>query len=192
MKNCVICKKEFNRPPKGKRTKCFECNPITRRKNDRLLEIIRLREEGICQNQIAKILGMSKATISYWCSGEEAQEFKFIPTAKRYCECGKQVKGISLKCFECISADRPIKELMYSTGPQSNTYIKIRSRARTKAKQLGIMQKGCVKCGYNKHVEVCHIKPISSFDISTMLSVVNDVSNLIVLCPNCHWEFDHP
>lgn len=48
----------------------------------------------------------------------------------------------------------------------------------------------CQVCGYSAHVELAHIKPISSFDILTTLGEVNHPSNILVLCPNHHWEFD--
>jgi len=51
--------------------------------------------------------------------------------------------------------------------------------------------KKCDICGYDKHTEVCHIKPVSSFDDETLISEINKVDNLIGLCPNCHWEFDN-
>ena len=49
----------------------------------------------------------------------------------------------------------------------------------------------CAKCGYKKHVELCHIKDISSFHDDALLSEVNSINNIIQLCPNCHWEFDN-
>jgi hypothetical protein len=49
----------------------------------------------------------------------------------------------------------------------------------------------CQGCNYSKHVELCHIKPITSFDENTELGVVNDPENILVLCRNCHWEFDN-
>jgi len=49
----------------------------------------------------------------------------------------------------------------------------------------------CASCGYNTHVEIAHIKPVASFSGRTKISVVNAVSNLVALCPNHHWEFDH-
>ena len=51
--------------------------------------------------------------------------------------------------------------------------------------------KMCCHCGYTKHYEVCHIKPIADFDDETLITVVNSIDNLIGLCPNCHWEFDN-
>lgn len=49
----------------------------------------------------------------------------------------------------------------------------------------------CLKCGYDRHFNVCHIKPIHTFDDSTVISVVNDLDNLIALCPTHHWELDN-
>jgi 5-methylcytosine-specific restriction endonuclease McrA len=49
----------------------------------------------------------------------------------------------------------------------------------------------CQNCGYDKHVQICHIKPIKNFEETATLSEVNASDNLVVLCPNCHWEFDH-
>jgi len=51
--------------------------------------------------------------------------------------------------------------------------------------------KECQVCGYTKHIERCHIKPISSFHPTATLSEINDPSNIYILCPNHHWELDH-
>lgn len=45
-------------------------------------------------------------------------------------------------------------------------------------------------CGYDKHIEVCHKRPVTSFPLDAPISVVNSLDNLVGLCPNCHWEFD--
>lgn len=49
----------------------------------------------------------------------------------------------------------------------------------------------CKVCGYDKHVEICHIKAIADFPPEAKLKEVNDLTNLIGLCPNHHWELDH-
>ena len=74
-----------------------------------------------------------------------------------------------------------------STG--TNKYNKIRAKARRDISCNNQMI--CSRCGYSKHVEVCHSKPISSFSLDTLISVVNDPSNIVLLCPNCHWEHDN-
>lgn len=65
----------------------------------------------------------------------------------------------------------------------------IRNQARSKIKSLMSKMKCCI-CGYDKHVEVCHIKPIAAFPPDSLLTDVNALSNLTLLCPNHHWEFD--
>lgn len=49
----------------------------------------------------------------------------------------------------------------------------------------------CGICGYDKHVDICHIKDAKAFPESTKVSEVNAQSNLIALCKNHHWEFDN-
>lgn len=49
----------------------------------------------------------------------------------------------------------------------------------------------CQVCGYENHVELAHIKPISEFEDNAKLQTVNSSDNLLVLCRNHHWEFDH-
>ena len=49
----------------------------------------------------------------------------------------------------------------------------------------------CAVCGYDKHIEVAHIKAVSDFDDNNTIAEINDISNLIGLCPNHHWEYDN-
>lgn len=51
--------------------------------------------------------------------------------------------------------------------------------------------KKCYVCGYDKHIDVAHIKPVSEFDGSATIKEINAIDNLIGLCPNHHWEYDH-
>ena len=52
-------------------------------------------------------------------------------------------------------------------------------------------ERKCWLCGYDKHIEIAHIKAVADFDDSSLISEINDIHNLIPLCPNHHWEFDH-
>lgn len=54
-----------------------------------------------------------------------------------------------------------------------------------------LKKKPCNICGYKLHVELCHIKPLSSFPDDALLSEVNSETNVVQLCRNCHWELDH-
>ena len=49
----------------------------------------------------------------------------------------------------------------------------------------------CQRCSYSKHIEYAHIKPLSSFNLETPIGEINAENNILLLCPNCHWEFDH-
>lgn len=68
------------------------------------------------------------------------------------------------------------------------------NRVRIWAKKLMVywnIDKKCKICGYNKHVNACHIKSISKFKENTPMGMVNSKENLIYLCPNHHWELDN-
>jgi hypothetical protein len=71
----------------------------------------------------------------------------------------------------------------------SSKAVHIRQIARRWFKNL--LKLPCAKCGYNKHVELCHIKPIKSFPVTATIKEVNSKENIIQLCPNCHWELDN-
>ena len=49
----------------------------------------------------------------------------------------------------------------------------------------------CAICGYDKHIEIAHIKAVSDFPDETKIREINSITNLIGLCPNHHWEYDN-
>jgi len=53
------------------------------------------------------------------------------------------------------------------------------------------LPKECWICGYFKHIDVCHIKPVAGFADATLICEINNLKNLMGLCRNHHWEFDH-
>ena len=107
-------------------------------------------------------------------------------------QCSGKKDPRSNLCKNCTTSglgDLTLREAIYEKHHRSSAYALVRTRARTIAKKLGLDK--CQKCGYNKHVEIAHKKSISSFDDSTLISLINSEDNLIALCPNCHWEYDH-
>lgn len=57
--------------------------------------------------------------------------------------------------------------------------------------QHGVLKNNpCENCGYKLHIEFCHIKPRSSFSEDAKIGEINSRNNIIILCPNCHWELD--
>ena len=117
--------------------------------------------------------------------------------------CGKSITGDSnnkrKRCEQCLdtikTSDghfRPIAEISKGMLLTNDTqkYRRIRNLARIVAERSGILRQ-CRVCGYSKHVECCHVKPIRDFLLKTPVQVINDPSNLIGLCPTHHWEFDN-
>ncbi len=100
-----------------------------------------------------------------------------------------------IKCSECINLSKDIRgdvtlqDAIYEKHHPSSAHALVRTRARAIVHKLNLTI--CQICGYNKHIEVAHIKAITSFPLDTMLSVINDLNNLATLCPNCHWEYDN-
>jgi hypothetical protein len=108
------------------------------------------------------------------------------------CElCGVTIDNRSKRCIKCCGflGDMALSEAIYQKHHKSSAFALVRTRARAEAKKLGFVE--CCKCGYNKHIEVAHVKPISSFSDDILISVINSKENLMPLCPNCHWEYDH-
>lgn len=111
------------------------------------------------------------------------------------CECGNVKRKRSCFCRSCSKLQRIIRidkitlaESLFKRGSQS-AHVNTREHAKQKIKVAGV-KRACVICGYDNYVEVCHIKKISSFTEDTPLSIVNALSNLVILCPNHHKELD--
>lgn len=68
--------------------------------------------------------------------------------------------------------------------------VRITKHARKVAKK-NLLISSCKICNYSLHVEVCHIKAVKDFPDTATLNEINNPANLIGLCPNHHWEFDH-
>lgn len=49
----------------------------------------------------------------------------------------------------------------------------------------------CKVCGYDKHIEISHIKSVKDFLDDVKVLEINAIDNLVGLCPNHHWEFDN-
>jgi len=89
---------------------------------------------------------------------------------------------------ELTLADYQTKESLKNLHVSSkNAHVRLLARSHFKH----LTKLPCHNCGYDKHVELCHIKPVRAFDLSSKIKEVNSPNNIIQLCPNCHWEFDN-
>lgn len=114
-----------------------------------------------------------------------------VSNSRTSCKCGKKIDNRSKTCRMCI-ADCTITlgecHQRYKKHHPSSVGALVRDRARRRYKND---KSSCQNCNYSNHVEVCHIKPIHSFDITTLIDDINSPDNILILCRNCHWEFDH-
>ena len=96
----------------------------------------------------------------------------------------QQIKDIKL-VKDCT------KEEIFNTHKNwQSARSNIRRDAWKTFRKSGKEQKCCL-CDYNKYIEIAHIKAVSDFNGETKISEINDIHNLVPLCPNHHWEFDH-
>ena len=94
----------------------------------------------------------------------------------------KSIIDSSLTVKECIE-----KIALKGKHPSwKKAYIRNRNCYMNKSIKGG----PCQVCGYSKHTELAHIKPISSFPETAIISEINSSDNILVLCPNHHREFD--
>ncbi len=121
------------------------------------------------------------------------------PVKQRKCKrCGegfvRTPGGTRTNCPKCRgrrqSAHRTIGDMdTWANGKSAHPswrWGKVRADARYHNQDL--CHAACAICGYDKHVELDHIKEISSFPVTALLTEVNARDNLIQLCRNCHWE----
>lgn len=136
-----------------------------------------------------------------FCSRSCAATFNNTLVPKRKLEpqnacqvCGKRRTGISLKCRKCINSsilisNKTLHEAGMWNAPSRATWNNVRKNAR-KVMSIQNVEKRCKICSFDFYVEVCHIKPISSFPLDAKISEVNDLTNLVYLCPNHHIMMD--
>lgn len=115
----------------------------------------------------------------------------------RFCKhCGKAITHLKGRRTVCLSCNRShvdwdtitIAEMRGRRRYQKHSAI--RDRARQQYMRNGRPLR-CHVCGYDKHVDICHIRALSDFPGDTLLTTANAPENLVALCPNHHWEFDH-
>jgi hypothetical protein len=105
-----------------------------------------------------------------------------IPASRQFCAVhGKRKADYLLLTVAQLKAKDAIKHPSYYRG-YLNSITRLLNAHRPRV---------CQACGYAKHVEYCHKQPISSFPDSVTVQVVSGPENILVLCPNCHWEYDN-
>ena len=155
-----------------------------------------------CKNKVCRLPSQLKRSKSghVFCSRSCAATFNNKKHPKRYmtktCDvCKNLIRSDSKYCGNCYEekhylSNKTLEEAIQRRKNDNNRYCQVRQISRKNYLRSGT-PKCCEVCGYDKHIEICHIKDIASFSKQTLISEINDLSNLIALCRNHHWEFDH-
>lgn len=130
--------------------------------------LIMLKKENVCK-KCGKIFNLKKKT--------SGTGFNF----RKFCE----------DCFNVVEVISKTKKELFDNRTNWQSARNAIQKVARKIYQESDKPKQCMHCTYDKHYEVCHIKSVSSFDDDTLISEINNIDNLIALCPNHHWEFDN-
>jgi len=148
-----------------------------------------------CGKEIIKTLKDAKKSLSgrhycsISCSVSKNNKYRLNRSKIRICiDCGSTFnKCRTTRCSHCLKewSNRLLKRKKSEANRQD-----IGSHARYVANKNGLLEK-CMICGYSFHIDTCHRKAVRSFPGDTLIRDINNISNLLGLCKNHHWEFDN-
>lgn len=163
-----------------------------------------------CQVEFEKDIYNIKRTENHYCSrscsntmSNKKRWANHVKIKDRFkCKtCGNSIdyRSKTKYCNSCLmivnetnSKSKTLGELKkeYKTKSKSIWYsVPIRQFARTWNRNIADLP--CQVCGYANHTEICHITAISDTADDVTLGTINSPNNLLILCPNHHWEFDN-
>lgn len=116
---------------------------------------------------------------------------------KKCSDCESLILPESTKCRECQTHSTQKKQMTLLECKQAlsikgkhPSWASANVRLFNRSWNKNLLNCPCQVCGYDKHIELAHIKPIHKFADSDLVSVINHPDNILVLCRNHHWEFD--
>lgn len=116
---------------------------------------------------------------------------KFIPklkSSRRLCKsCQEERRNSTRIRFRTLQSYHNRMSVKGKPPSWKNSHIRVLNRSWNR----DMLKQPCSNCGYNKHVELAHIRAVTDFPETATLGEVNSPQNNKVLCRNCHWEFDH-
>ena len=110
---------------------------------------------------------------------------------RRCCICNKELSAQRVRVNAIYCSRECWSKGPYFVSGKTKKEVSNRSIYNNALGKFQKIKKTCVYCGYKKFAEVHHIKPISKFLPTVLVSEINNCRNLALLCPNCHWEFAH-
>jgi hypothetical protein len=158
----------------AKPNKCLTCdNSILPKPRQRLFNV---RQKKFCNNSCA--------------ASFNNRLFPKKKAAKKVCiNCLQSFSPPNQRIKTC-SVCRPLRSKprsLENTSRQEAGRVIIGKHAM---RAMGNRAKVCAVCGYDRFVDVCHIKPVAAFSSQAKLKEINAPENLVYLCPNHHREYD--
>lgn len=199
MKICLNCDLEFINKKQKQKFCSPECVNEYRKS---------LRPKTNCKNcqKLIPVKKTSKNTWTKFCNRSCAASYNNKKYPKRQLEgicseCNVQCASSKKYCSSCLEIMRKESYHKWSemtlgeykgsgNANYASGYPYIRALARKKYIKNN-NDHSCKICQYDKHIDVCHIKGISSFSLSATIAEINHIDNLIGLCKNHHWELDN-
>lgn len=192
MNKCLTCNKSTKNPKFCSRN----CAAIT---NNKLVP--KRKPEGKCVVCNCVILKQNKYCGTCW-----KNRYK-LGREEKFCKkCNVPIDYNKKYCNQCWN-DTEIRNYIKNNETDIDDYPSVKSllkhrdiiryhrRVRDNARKIyfkNFSSPICEKCGYKHHIEVCHVIPLKEFVKQFIdYKIVNCLTNLVGLCPNCHWEFDH-
>lgn len=129
------------------------------------------------------------------CFAKFTNHLRIKPKLPRFCNTCSVVVVLDRRivcdnCKEVALGLRTKGELFKTRCNWQSARSSIRRHATLVWKASG-MELKCSDCGYDRYVEIAHIKAVSEFPNEAQIQQINAVDNLKALCPNHHWEFDN-
>lgn len=152
-----------------------------------------------CTVEFSKSVSEIKRSVNHYCSRrcsalKNNKNSSIRRKPEGFCKvCKAVLSKTRVYCNQCLSDNHILNmtlgQVIYKSGQASNRYGRIREHARRFAVSNNMSI--CSHCGWDKFVHICHIKAIADWSLDSKVSEINALSNLIALCPNCHWIHDH-
>lgn len=143
-----------------------------------------------CAKEFKRSPSQAKKVKNHFCGRSCSISFNNIGRQRNPPKPRKQCKKI-LKTAEIknltIADIRQKKSLIDKHPSWISGYVRLYNRSWNRS----LYDLPCQKCGYSLYVELAHIRAISKFPPTATLGEINDPSNILVLCPNHHWEQEH-
>lgn len=169
--------------------KCLECQNIIRIKSHQKVRDVRIKK--FCDLSCSarhnnKNLKRRKPPITGKC--EMCGKVMHFRNRRRHRLCGAI-------CRRELRAQNGIISLTKGEHfKRVGNYTTARSSIRRSSYKTYMRSKrprACKICGYSTHIEVAHIKDVAEFPDNALISVINNMRNLVALCRNHHWEYEH-